>query len=462
MKPSLPSGFRDTDPSACVEQRYIITVLEKIFTQHGFLPLATPAMEHLTTLLGKYGDEGEALLFKVLNSGDFLKHVTPKELGAQSKETTQKVSKKGLRYDLTVPLARYVAQHRHMLTFPFKRYQIQPVWRAERPQQNRYREFYQCDIDVVGGGSLFYEASLLVIAYEALQALNLRDFTIHLNHRLLLTAIAEDVGMQGQEHLFCQALDKKDKIGEQQVLALLSEEGLASSSIDTLKTLFISLKDPIKQLNRLKVACATIPKAMQALEEMASMLTYIQHLNKDLYNVLNIDATLARGLSYYTGAIFEIKPTPSTLGSIVGGGRYDDLTAVFGLDNVSGVGLSFGLERIHALMKQQGAFPEHLGTTLQVLLAPMDASTEGMTLHYLVSLRKKNVPAAFYPPRKAIKKAFAYAHAQKIPWVAVVGSQEAASNTLTLKNMHTGQQKKCTFAEMFSLLEHSQPTPNIA
>ncbi len=440
IQASLPSGFRDIDTEAFLQRKYITNILEQIFIDHNFQPLETPAMERLTTLLGKYGEEGDQLIFKVLNS---------RELTSANQEGNE-IAKKGLRYDLTVPLARYIAQNKNAIVFPFKRYQIQPVWRAERAQKGRYREFYQCDIDIVGSDSLFHEASLLSLVYEALKLLGLSDFTIHLNHRALLSAIAEDINMQTNETVLYQILDKEDKIGIEGVCDLLREKGVSNTSIHRLKMLLVNNETDKNDPKALLVHLNT-PLAQKAIGDLQEITNYITMLQPDALSSIQFTPVLARGISYYTGAIFEVKIPNTGIGSIVGGGRYDKLTNIFGLNDVSGVGLSFGLERIYDILKMRSLLPNSFHS-IQILVVPMEKKHEKTAIQHVVNCRKQKIATEFYPAGSRMKKIFSYAHQKKIPWVAVIGDKEMALSMISLKNMHTGEQKLCTFAMVVQLI----------
>lgn len=452
ITPTLPAGFRDMDAAAFAARAYIIAILEEKFIQYGFQPLATPAMEKLTTLLGKYGEEGDQLLFKVLNSGDCTRDLQAADITLPVSQFTEKISKKGLRYDLTVPLARYVVQHKHKLVLPFKRYQIQPVWRGERPQQGRYREFYQCDVDIVGSDHLFHEASLLVMAYEALMALGITDFVIYLNHRRLLSALAERLGFGQLQMVLYQTLDKRDKIGREAVEKLLIKQGLSKEGEVLLGQLFAQMGDPLDECKRLAALLDGHAPAA-AIKELKTILDYIGHFNQAIISTIVLDATLARGMAYYTGAIFEVKVPDSGIGSIVGGGRYDDLTAIFGLKGMPGVGLSFGLARIYDMMKARRSFPPHLGHTTQVLLVPMAQEMESIAINHLTALHKAGIAAELSPAGRRVKKSFAYADKKHIPWVAIIGAEEVATGQLSLKNMHSGRQVMCTLANLLMTLK---------
>ena len=453
ITPTLPAGFRDMDADAFASRAYIIAILEEKFIQYGFQPLATPAMEKLTTLLGKYGEEGDQLLFKVLNSGDCTRDLQAADIALPASQFAEKISKKGLRYDLTVPLARYVVQNKHKLVFPFKRYQIQPVWRGERPQQGRYREFYQCDVDIVGSGHLFHEASLLVMSYEALMALGITDFVIYLNHRQLLSALATHLGFGQSQMALYQTLDKKDKIGKAAVEKLLIKQGLSNEGGTLLGQLFAQAANPFDECKRLAVLLGGSTLAAAAIKELTTILDYIGHFNQAIIPKIVLDATLARGMAYYTGAIFEVKVPHSGVGSIVGGGRYDDLTAIFGLKEMPGVGLSFGLARIYDIMKARQSFPPHLGHTTQILLVPMAQEMESIAINHLTTLHKAGIAAELYPAGRRMKKSFAYADKKHIPWVAIIGAEEVASGQLSLKNMQTGHQAPCTCASLLITLK---------
>ena len=453
LSASLPSGFRDMSPKAFAELTYIIQTAKARFKQHGFLPLKTPAMEHLATLMGKYGDAGEALLFKVLNSGNALESLSPADLEVPTTQSLSKISKRALRYDLTVPLARYVAQNRHQLHFPFKRYQIQPVWRADRPQKGRYREFYQCDVDIVHSASPFSDASLLVLAYEIFTDLEITDFTIYLNHRQWLDALAHHSGMASSADFFYQTLDKLDKIGSEAVLELLQTRGLQQAGKAFLKKLLTCKLQPGAGLQPLQTILPRSQASLASLDTLAEVLSYVRQLNPKAYAHIIVDPTLARGISYYSGPIFEIRIAQTSIGSVAGGGRYDRLTEMFGIDNMPSVGISFGLERIYDIMKQHTLFPKNLEHSVQLLLVPMEPKLESQTIQHLVQLRTQGIVVEFYPAGTRLKKAFSYADKKGIPWVGILGTQESKTNTISLKNMHSGQQKSCKLAELMALLQ---------
>ncbi len=447
---TLPQGFRDFSGKALSERRYILTLLERHFVAYGFVPLETPAMEHLATLMGKYGDEGDQLLFKVLNSGEALRGLTAGNLEAPASQLVKKIAKKGLRYDLTIPLARYVAQNKHALYFPFKRYQMQSVWRADRPQRGRYREFLQCDIDVVGSSSLFHEANLLALVHQVLTALKIKGFQLHLNHRKLLHALADQIGLGAQEVFFCQTLDKLEKAGWEKVATMLASKGIGADSLAVLQDLFATQGQQVL-LEKLQGLLADHPLGIIALDELRKILDYLHQLAPKAGNALVLDPSLARGMGYYTGAIFEAKVPHSSLGSIVGGGRYDGLTEIFGVEGIEGVGLSFGLDRLNDLMREQNLFPENIENTTQVLFVPMATEMEAIAIDYLGKLRQHGIASELYPAGTRMKRVFSFANKKQIPWVVVIGSDELTAGVISLRNMVKGTQKSCNFA---TLLKH--------
>ena len=421
--PSIPKGTRDYSPEIMVKRNYIFDTIKSVFKLYGYMPLETPAMENLSTLMGKYGDEGDKLLFKILNSGDFLSNIPETELaGKNSLKLTNKISEKGLRYDLTVPFARFVVQHQSEISFPFKRYQIQPVWRADRPQKGRYREFYQCDVDVVGSDSLLNEVELIQIVDEVYRRLKLR-VRLLINNRKVLAGIAEIIGYPEKLTDITVAIDKMDKIGIDNVNAELREKGLTEEAILKLQPI-LNLEGDTK-------------------EKLQQLRTILQnsHLNEmPLQTEIKLDLTLARGLSYYTGAIFEVKALDAEMGSITGGGRYDDLTGIFGLKNVSGVGISFGADRIFDVMTQLDLFPEDANTTTRILFVNFGEKEECFCLPLLRQLRNEGINAEIYPEAAKMKKQMTYADRKKIPFVALVGENEIKEGTVSLKNMSTGEQ----------------------
>lgn len=421
---------------------FIFDTIRQTFRRFGFLPLETPSMENLATLTGKYGDEGDQLLFKILNSGDFAADLTDADLVAGSKKITPKISEKGLRYDLTVPFARFVVMNRNALTMPFKRYQMQPVWRADRPQKGRYREFYQCDADVVGTDSLLCEAEIVLMIHEVFRNLGIIDFTLKLNNRKILAGIAEVIGLPGQEGTLSVAIDKLDKIGKEKVLDELRERGFPIESLQKLDPIFDSTTtDAGAVLNQLKNWLASSEVASRGISELEETLQLVNSYGLSAPRI-EIDPTLARGLSYYTGAIFEVKANGVNMGSVSGGGRYDNLTGAFGMPGLSGVGISFGVDRIYDVMDELNLFPASAGQGTQVLLIPFDQESRHVALPLLSQLRAANVVAELYPDLAKVKKMLDYANAKSIPYVVLIGSEEVQTGLLTLKNMITGEQQK--------------------
>lgn len=436
--PSIPKGTRDYSPEIMVKRNYIFDTIKSVFKLYGYMPLETPAMENLSTLMGKYGDEGDKLLFKILNSGDFLSNIPETELaGKNSLKLTNKISEKGLRYDLTVPFARFVVQHQSEISFPFKRYQIQPVWRADRPQKGRYREFYQCDVDVVGSDSLLNEVELIQIVDEVYRRLKLR-VRLLINNRKVLAGIAEIIGYPEKLTDITVAIDKMDKIGIDNVNAELQEKGLTEEAILKLQPILNLEGDTKEKLQQLRTILQNSPTGLKGIEELTQVFSYLNEM--PLQTEIKLDLTLARGLSYYTGAIFEVKALDTEMGSITGGGRYDDLTGIFGLKNVSGVGISFGADRIFDVMTQLDLFPEDANTTTRILFVNFGEKEECFCLPLLRQLRNEGINAEIYPEAAKMKKQMTYADRKKIPFVALVGENEIKEGTVSLKNMSTGEQ----------------------
>ena len=442
-KPSLARGTRDFGPEQMVKRTFILDTIRQTFQRYGFQPLETPAIENLSVLMGKYGEEGDQLLFKILNSGDFAAKLTEGKWQADSKELTTKISEKGLRYDLTVPFARYVVMNRGTLPLPFKRYQIQPVWRADRPQKGRYREFYQCDADVVGTDSLLCEAEIVLMLHESLRHLGIRNFTVKLNNRKILTGISEVIGAPGMEGPFAVAIDKLDKIGKEKVIQELLNRGFSEESVAKLEPIFNLFKqpEPFTALKEWLCASETGLKGIEELQEVWSLIEGFGLENPQM----EFDVTLARGLSYYTGAIFEVKANdhsnaPVSIGSISGGGRYDNLTGTFGVNGLSGVGISLGVDRIYDVMEELGLFPVDQTVTTRVMLTNFDEKAARYGLKILKKLRDAGLNAEMYPDSVKLKKQLDYADRKQIPFVILIGSQEMESGNLTLKNMRTGEQ----------------------
>jgi histidyl-tRNA synthetase len=449
-KPSIPKGTRDFSPVEMVRRNFIVDSIRDIFEVFGYQPIETPAMENLSTLMGKYGEEGDKLLFKILNSGDYLLEMQNANIKIQnSKELTPYIAEKGLRYDLTVPFARFVVQHQSELVFPFKRYQIQPVWRADRPQKGRYREFFQCDVDVIGSDSLLNEVELVQIIDSVFTKLGI-NVLIRINNRKVLAGIAEAIGCPEKLTDITVAMDKLDKIGMEKVNDELALRGISTDSINLLKPLMNldgKLKDKFGFLEGFFSESTT---GLKGLEEMRTLLKLIKDLN--LKNKFDFDLRLARGLSYYTGTIFEVKALDTPMGSICGGGRYDDLTGIFGLPGMSGVGISFGADRIYDVMNELNLFPHTLLSATKVLFINFGVEEEKYCLKILSDLRHNGISSELYPDQAKIKKQMEYANRKNIPYVVLAGKEEIENDRLTVKNMKTGEQKSCTPEELQQIL----------
>ena len=449
--PSIPKGTRDYSPEIMVKRNYIFDTIKSVFKLYGYMPLETPAMENLSTLMGKYGEEGDKLLFKILNSGDFLSGVPENELQEKnSLKLTNKISEKGLRYDLTVPFARFVVQHQNELSFPFKRYQRQPVWRADRPQKGRYREFYQCDVDVVGSDSLLNEVELIQIVDEVYHRLKI-NVRLLINNRKVLAGIAETIGYPDKLTDITVAIDKMDKIGLENVNAELREKGIAEEAIEKLQPILNLSGDNREKLEQLRIVLKDSETGLKGVEELTTVFNYIQALN--ISTEIKLDLTLARGLSYYTGAIFEVKALDAEIGSITGGGRYDDLTGIFGLKNMSGVGISFGADRIFDVMNQLDLFPKDANTTTRILFVNFGNEEELYCLPIIKALRDNGINAEIYPDASKMKKQMTYADKKGIPYVALVGENEMKAGVVSLKNMTSGEQKNFTPEELIQKLK---------
>jgi len=452
QKPSLPKGTRDFGPLQMARRNYILDVIKDTFQLFGYQQIETPSMENLSTLTGKYGDEGDQLLFKILNSGDFLKELVPEDLAKGSAANLNKVSEKGLRYDLTVPFARYVAMNRNELSFPFKRYQIQPVWRADRPQKGRYREFYQCDADVVGTESLLCESEIILMIRRVFTKLGLKDYSIKVNNRKILTGIAEAIGEQGKEGPLCVAIDKLDKIGWEKVKEELLQRGFGEASIQKLLPL-VSLASGVKErLSVLTQFLSQSPIGMQGLSELEEVFRLLEQLGTNLDHV-DFDPMLARGLSYYTGAIFEVKVHGVSIGSVSGGGRYDNLTGVFGLPGVPGVGFSFGVDRLYDVLEELDLFPTDRLEGTQLLLAHFDQAGFDYALKCLPILRDAGIRTELYPEVCKLKKQLEYASKKGLPYVGICGDEEIATQTLAVKALATGTQETLTLNEVIAKLK---------
>jgi histidyl-tRNA synthetase len=450
QKPSVPKGTRDFGPEEMQRRNYIFDTIRSVFRLYGYLPIETPAMENLTTLLGKYGEEGDKLLFRILNSGDFLKDVPAEYMHEpEFQRLWPYISEKGLRYDLTVPFARFVVQNRDKLTFPFKRYQIQPVWRADRPQRGRYREFYQCDADVIGSHSLLNEAELLKMADEVFSRLGL-NISILLNNRKILAGIAEYIGEPEKLTDITTAIDKMDKIGPENVIAELTGRGLNTGAIDLLKPVLFLKGDNTEKLDSLKNILHHSETGLKGIEELEAVMGYTNALG--LNSVISLDLTLARGLNYYTGAIIEIKSKDVSIGSICGGGRYDNLTGIFGMPGVSGVGISFGADRIYDVLEQSGRFPDVAAAGTKVLIVNFGEEGVRYCLPLLNSLREAGLGVELYPDAAKMKKQLSYADALRIPYVVLAGEDEMNCGMFTLKNMRSGEQQKIGAEDIINVI----------
>ena len=446
MKPSIPKGTRDFLPEEMIRRNYIFNTIRTVFEKYAYLPIETPSMENLSTLMGKYGEEGDRLLFKILNSGDFMSGVNFAEGTPQ--QLAPKICEKGLRYDLTVPFARFVVQHRDQLVFPFKRYQMQPVWRADRPQKGRYREFYQCDVDVIGTKSLLQELELLQITYEIFEAFNI-PIIIKINNRKILSGIAEIIGLPEKITDICVAIDKIDKIGKENVFAELREREIPEDAIAKIEPFFDFFGKNEEKLSFLADYFAESEIGKMGVEELQTVFNYCREVG---ITEPELDITLARGLNYYTGAIFEVKATNVAMGSISGGGRYDDLTGIFGLKDMSGVGISYGAERIYDVLNECNLFPNEIGTPVKALFLNFGKTEELYALKALAELRKNDIAAELYPDQTKIGKQMTYANAKQIPYVIIAGEEEMKESLFTLKNMETGEQRKAMLEEIRGVL----------
>lgn len=447
----MPKGTRDFGPIQMARRNFILDTIKETFKLFGFQQLETPAMENLSTLTGKYGDEGDQLLFKILNSGDFLKNVENQDLETGTSAVLPKVAEKGLRYDLTVPFARYVVMNRNEITFPFKRFQIQPVWRADRPQKGRYREFYQCDADVVGTDSLICELEILLMIKRVFAKLRITDFSIKVNNRKILTGLAEVIGEKGREGELCVAIDKLDKIGWEKVQEELTQRNFTEEAIAQLSPI-IDLKEGNKgKLEFLKSYLVSSEMGRRGIEELEEVFDLLASYGEDQAHI-DFDVVLARGLSYYTGAIFEVKVNNVSIGSVSGGGRYDNLTGVFGLEGVSGVGFSFGVDRIYDVMDELGLFPEeNLGNT-KVLITYFDQNGFTYGLKVLNRLREAGISSELYPDDAKIKKQFTYADKKQVPFVVILGDNEITEEKVSLKDLQTGKQEVLTIDDLVERL----------
>ncbi len=445
QKPSIPKGTRDFGHLEMQRRQYIFDTIRGVFRLFGFGPIETPSMENLSTLMGKYGEEGDKLLFKILNSGDYAKQMSREELTSPSK-----ICEKGLRYDLTVPFARYVVQHQNELVFPYKRYQIQPVWRADRPQKGRYREFYQCDVDMIGSRSLLNEVELIEIVERVFAALRI-NVTLKVNNRKILYGIAETIGHADKMMDITVAIDKLDKIGLDKVKEELSERGIEEAAIEKLQPILELSGTNREKLAKLSEIITNSETGAKGIEELSTILNFTEELGLSL--PIEIDLSLARGLNYYTGAIFEVKARDFAIGSICGGGRYDDLTGIFGMPNVSGVGISFGADRIYDVMVGMELFPDAVNVSTKVLFTNLGEKEQLQAMKLISKLRNAGVSSEIYPDGGKMKKQMEYANKRGIPYVVIIGSNEMESGKAMVKNMLSGEQSEVPFEELAERLK---------
>ncbi|SFS31753.1 histidine--tRNA ligase [Lutibacter maritimus] len=454
QKPSIPKGTRDFSPTEVAKRNYIFSTIRNVFETYGFQPIETPSFENSETLMGKYGDEGDRLIFKILNSGDYLNKVDETLLASKdSLKVTASISEKALRYDLTVPFARYVVQHQNEIEFPFKRYQMQPVWRADRPQKGRFREFYQCDADVVGSKGLWQEIEFVQLYDAVFSKLKLTGTTIKLNNRKILAGIAEIIGEADKLIDFTVALDKLDKIGAEGVTKEMLAKGISESAIEKVQPLFHFNGTNQEKLNQLQVLLADSVEGTNGVNDLRFVIDTIEILGLQSAH-LTIDVTLARGLNYYTGAIYEVSaPKGVQMGSIGGGGRYDDLTGIFGLKDMSGVGISFGLDRIYLVLEELNLFDTVELPKPKVLFVNFGDKEAAFCMKALVKLRENNVKSELYPDSSKMKKQMNYANKREIPFVVIVGSSEIEKNKYTVKIMQTGEQQECSLEELLKITQ---------
>jgi histidyl-tRNA synthetase len=447
QKPSVPKGTRDFLPDVAARRKYIVGCIESSFVTYGFKPIETPAMENLSTLTGKYGEEGDKLLFKVLNNGDFLAKA-PEDKRSESNHLLPFIAEKGLRYDLTVPFARFVVQNRNEITFPFRRYQIQPVWRADRPQKGRYREFWQCDADIIGTDSLFSEYELICIYADVFKKLKIKDYILKINNRKILEGVAEIADCSDRFKELTIIIDKFDKVGAEGVTNELTNAGFSQSSVEKIMKCISTFSFDTKGLNEIASILKESEVGMKGLIELKEILNLLVSDNPNIN--IEIDLKLARGLDYYTGCIFEVVPTSMKLGSISGGGRYDNLTEIFGLKDVSGVGISFGLDRIYDLMMELNLFPEMTSASSTILFCPMDSDSVSDILKLLSEMRKNGVSSEMYPKPGKLKRQLDYANKNGVRFTAILGSQEREQSSVMLKDMVTGEQNLVKYTDLLN------------
>ena len=450
MKPGIPKGTRDFSPVEVARRNYIFNTIKEVFETYGFQPIETPSFENSNTLMGKYGEEGDRLIFKILNSGDFLRKADENLLAEKnSAKITSSISEKALRYDLTVPFARYVVQHQNEITFPFKRYQMQPVWRADRPQKGRFREFYQCDADVVGSKSLWQEVEFVQLYDAVFTKLGLTETIIKLNNRKILSGLAEIIGEKDKLIDFTVALDKLDKIGKEGVTREMIAKGISEEAIEKIGPLFSFTGDNADKLNKLKALLKDSEEGLQGVAELEFVVNNIGVLGLESAR-LEIDVTLARGLNYYTGAIYEVQTEKVKMGSIGGGGRYDDLTGIFGLKNISGIGISFGLDRIYLVLEELGLFKAVDLPKPKVVFINFGEKEALYSMEAIKKLRNNGIKSELYPDASKLKKQMNYANKREIPFVVLVGEQEVNERKYTLKNMLSGEQTLCDFDNLLA------------
>lgn len=453
IKPSLAKGTRDFSPEEMERRNYIFRVIKKVFKKYGYQEIQTPSFENLSTLTGKYGEEGDKLIFKILNSGDFISKISPDKYAVSTaKSLTPLLSEKALRYDLTVPFARYVVMHQNEINLPFKRFQMQPVWRADRPQRGRYREFYQCDVDVIGSESLINEAEFILIYHEALSNLGLTDFNIKINNRKILAGFSELIG---KPHLLIDltvAIDKLDKIGIDGVIKEMEEKGFNPQDISIIRPIIDLAGTNQSKIETLKKVLAHSEIGKKGIQELETVLRYAHKLDPLVDSFIEVDITLARGLNYYTGSIFEVKTNEASIGSIGGGGRYDDLTGMFGLKGLTGVGISFGADRIYDVLLELNLFPENTNRSTEVLITNFDIKAEDLALDILQLIRSKGFAAEFYPTTTKLKKQLTYADSKRIPFVILLGQEELDTGLVTLRNMKSGEQQKLSNQDLLTSL----------
>ena len=453
-KPTSPTkakGTRDFGPVQMAKRTFLIETIKSVFTKYGFLPLETPAMENLSVLTGKYGDEGDQLLFKILNSGDYLNKISNNLSKYSSKNLTPEIAEKGLRYDLTVPFARYVVMNRNEINFPFRRYQIQPVWRADRPQKGRYREFLQCDADVIGTKSLLCEAEIIMMLNEIFAQLNLEGFEIIINSRKFLTGLSEYLGQPDKENQLCVAIDKLDKVGKEKVFQELADLGFNAKAVNELEPILSTTGTNQEKIAALENQFANIETSINGLNEIKEVLDLVKKMSGNTSTV-SFEPSLARGLSYYTGIIFEVRMLDNSIGSISGGGRYDDLTGVFGMPDVSGVGISLGVERIYDVLEARSLFKEELYQNTKVLIINFGDENKAFALSAISELRASNISSELYPDKAKMKKQMSYADKSNIPIVIIAGADEINTNTINVKDMTTGEQKSCAINELITTI----------